>query len=104
MRGYLEKIADALRVSPATFFGVALAAFVALLAASYAQNAFCAALAALGGVAIAGLGARAVLAPSRPFDVGWLGVPGINSSRRLGGFYIVTGAVWILLSISTAAA
>jgi uncharacterized membrane protein YqgA involved in biofilm formation len=81
---------------------VATTAFAALVVASFAQSRVVSDVAALGGLAIIGLGVRALLAPSRPFDIGRLGVPAIDTSRRLGAFYVLTGVLWIVIALHTA--
>jgi hypothetical protein len=61
----------------------------------------------LVGVVVAGLGARAIARPSRPFKVESLQQSGkmlyVNTSRRLGGFYVLAGVVWIIVTLSASA-
>lgn len=101
MLGRWRSIADALRVSLNVLLSIVSAAFGTLVAAQYTHSRALAVLAGLGGLTILALGLRAVRAPSRPFDIGSFGAPGITTSRRLGAFYVVVGLVWVLFAVGT---
>lgn len=79
--------------------GGAAGGFVLLVLAGVAGSVPLGIASAAFGLLIIGVGIRAVVRPSRPIDLQDTGMPVINSSRRVGIFYVFAGSVWILLSV-----
>jgi hypothetical protein len=101
----LRRIANALDVSLSLLAFVAVGGFVALAAAGSTHNALLAAAACLAGVVLLGIGLRAAMRPARPFEIQSLNrtdpaLSYINTSRRLGLFYVLVGLVWIVVALS----
>jgi len=77
-----------------------LAAFLALVTAVDTHSATLGLLAAAMGVGIALLGVRAAIRPSRPFRLETMSnSPWINTTRRVGAFYVMARVVCALLAL-----
>lgn len=95
----LSKIAAALDVPRPWLAGGAVGGFLLLVLAGAAGSVPLGIASAAFGLLVIGVGIRAMVRPSRPIDLQDTGIPLINSSRRVGGFYVFAGLVWVLVSI-----
>jgi hypothetical protein len=103
MRDDLRRISQALDMPLTWLLGIAAAGFASLVAALGSRNWTVAGVAAGFGVVISLMGVRAVIRPSRPFRLESVeNTPGINTSRRLGLFYVAAGLGWAMIALLAA--
>jgi hypothetical protein len=99
----LQRVSDALDIPLAWLLGVLLAGFAMLLVAMGAHNWTVSGVAAAFGVVFSLIGVRATLRPSRPFRLESVqNTPGINTTRRVGLFYIAAGLIWAMIALLVA--
>jgi hypothetical protein len=104
MEDDLRRLSDALGVPLPWLLGAAFAAMAVLLAAMSSGSWAVTGVAVASGVVIALVGVRAALRPSRPFRLQkYENPPWLNTTRRLGLFYVVAGFVWALIAVMAAA-
>ena len=94
-----ERISEALGVPTQWLLGLGLLAFAMLFAAIAIRNSALAVVAAAFGILMSLIGVRAAIRPSRPFRLENF-APWINTTRRVGAFYVVAGLVWALLAVT----
>jgi hypothetical protein len=100
----LQRVSEALGVPTPWLLAFVLVAFTMLLAAAITRDAAVAGVAAALGVLISLIGARAAIRPSRPFRLeNFTNSPRINTTRRVGLFYVLVGLVWAVLALEAAA-
>jgi hypothetical protein len=63
------------------------------------RSAAAAAISCLVGLWVAGVGIRAIVRPSEPLRLSQPSAVHVTTSRRLGAFYLLTGLVWVALSL-----
>lgn len=103
MEDDLRRISQALDIPLSWLLGIALAGFACLVAAVGSHNWTVAGFAAGFGVVISLIGVRAVIRPTRPFRLeNFENTPGINTSRRLGLFYVAAGLAWAMIALLAA--
>jgi uncharacterized membrane protein HdeD (DUF308 family) len=101
----LQRICGALDVSLSVLALVAVGGFAALTVAASTHSTAPAAVACVAGVVLLASGLRAAMRPARPFEIQSLNrsnpaLSYINTSRRLGLFYVLVGVVWIVGTLS----
>jgi hypothetical protein len=98
-----RRIAQALGVSERLLVGAGLGGFALLLLVATTKDTAVGVVSAVFGACVTLVGARAIVRPSRPFAITSLrkgsGLEYLNTTRRLGGFYILAGLVWIMVSL-----
>jgi hypothetical protein len=100
----LRRVSVALDVPLGWLLSFVVLAFVMLLAAVATHSETVGFVAAGSGLCITLLGVRAAIRPSRPFQLKNFGnSPWINSTRRVGLFYVMAGVVWAMLALIAAA-
>jgi hypothetical protein len=99
----LHKIADALAVPVVWLIGLTVGGFILLVSAGAAHSRPLGFASVAVGLVLMGVGLRAIVRPSEPFDVRSLrqhaGIDYLNSSRRLGGFYVLAGVAWAFIAL-----
>jgi hypothetical protein len=104
MEDDLQHVAEALGVPTRWLVTFVLFGFFMLLAAAITHDAAFADVAAALGALISLIGVRAAMRPSRPFRLeNFTNSPGINTTRRVGMFYVLVGLVWAALALVAAA-
>jgi hypothetical protein len=100
----LVRVADALAVPTRGLIALGIVGLGSLGVALFTQDRVFAVVAVCAGVLLFLVGLRAVARPSRPFDIKALrkrtGLEFIDSSRRLGGFYMLVGVFWVILGLA----
>jgi hypothetical protein len=100
MQDDLRRISDALGVPLAWLIGVAVTGMAALLAAVASHDAAVGDVAAAFGGVIALIGIRGALRPSRRFRLeNVTNSPGIDTTRRVGLFYVAVGLIWAMIAL-----
>lgn len=104
MRDDLDRVSEALGVPTRWLLGLLAVAFTILVAAAVTHDAAVERIAAAVGVLMSLIGLRAAMRPSRPFHLENLtNSPGIDTTRRVGLFYVVVGLTWTALVLAAAA-
>lgn len=100
----VQSVSEALRVPPSLLTGLAVGGLAVLLLTAGTKSPGLIAMSCLVGVALSGMGVRAVALPCRPFEVKSLrrqgGLDYLNTTRRVGAFYVVAGLVYVVLALS----
>jgi hypothetical protein len=99
----LVRVADALAVPVRGLIALVIVGFGSLVVALFTQDRAATVVAVSAGLLLFLVGLRAVVRPSRPFDITALrkrsGLEFLDSSRRLGGFYMLVGVFWVVLGL-----
>jgi len=99
----VQRISDALDLPLSWLLGILFVGMAALVGAVSTPSGVTTCVAVVFGVVISLIGLRAALRPSRPFRLENLeNAPWLNTTRRLGLFYMVGGVFWAMIALLAA--